>query len=106
MGLFRRTEDRTSRNRDRSRCRERAIEAARQKKIRKKKKRMVCFGYILVLIGIGIPLYAFGNMTINDMLSKQRYEEYISTTRKNIPGEKEREEAYNDKVRNSSLKNT
>lgn len=60
------------------------------------------FGYILIIIGISLPLYGFWNMSYRNISAKAKYEEYL----KKAEVTKEEEAAvksYNDRIKNNYI---
>lgn len=65
-------------------------------------------GYILIILGIALPLFAFTKLTVNSFMSRSRYVSYKDEFQKIDPDSlKKREEEiieYNKKIKNQSEK--
>ncbi|MGI5949813.1 class C sortase [Peptoniphilus sp.] len=60
------------------------------------------FGYILIIIGISLPLYGFWNMSYRNISAKSGYEKFVQES-KNSAVDAKGIEDYNNKIKNNNI---
>ncbi len=65
---------------------------------REKRKKSVILGYLLILIGISLPMYAMINMSLRNLKQEDQYQEYVQDVVPETVEEKPEIEAYEENL--------
>lgn len=67
------------------------------------KSRYVILGYILIIIGISMPLYGFLNISYRNLTQKEKYHKFLSEDLKFTKEESQGIDEYNKKIKNNYI---